>query len=147
MNLRGLRWLGSKIACGRWRSKVVFEPMWFSGDSVTEKLTVLRAIPAVFLFSPYGLPELAGMTGGSISGPYICIHTKAKTNSITAYMPKTPYFLCTNYVYSVIHLGNPKGISNSINLRQNWWFYVHSFSILATDGHTHHLYVQSKSKI
>lgn len=60
-----------------------------------------------------------GMTGGSISGPYICIRTKAKTNSITAYVPKTPYFLCTNYVYSVIHLGNPKGISNSVNLRQN----------------------------
>lgn len=49
----------------------------FQERLVEEKLTVLRAIPGVFLFSPYGLPEPVGGTGGSIVGPYIwCMYSR-----------------------------------------------------------------------
>lgn len=64
----------------------------FQGNLVEEKVTVLWATPAIFLFSPYELPELVGVTCWECMWALtLSVGTMAKAaNSVTTKMLETP---------------------------------------------------------
>lgn len=71
-----LQWLGSRVLVGGGGIKLSLSQCGSQESLVEEKLTILKAIPDVFLFSPYGLPGLVGMIDGSIRGPLHLAHVQ-----------------------------------------------------------------------